>query len=161
MLKKRQTCNAKDYASERLPTIYFGLSKEIKHVVGWDGSENRGVPPNYVVNTNATDAEKPSYDDGCKQKTNFPGAEVLKCKETHQDDTGNKHNVPCQISSQWNIILKFNNKQLKIDRAFRMELCLLSSRSALTFMPWTADRTAKNKSKTLKLWYESSLKKST
>ena len=99
-MKKRQTCNAKDNASERLPAIYSSLPKEIKHVVGRDGSENLGVPPNYVVNANATYAEEPSYDDGCKHKTNIPSAEVLKCKETHQDDTGNEHNVPCQISSQ-------------------------------------------------------------
>ena len=49
IIKKRQTCNAKDNASERLPAIYSGLPKEIKHVVGRDGSENLGVPKNDLI----------------------------------------------------------------------------------------------------------------
>lgn len=92
------TCHAQQNSTQGHPTSSFSFPQELKHVIWRKCSKDMRIPPEYIIYTNGTNAEKPHQNYGSKQEPNLVGAIMLKGKQADQYDACNRNFYICKIT---------------------------------------------------------------
>jgi hypothetical protein len=80
---KIPTCDAEDDAPKRHPPIPAAFLEEVVHVIRGQSSIYVRVVSDYIVHTNAGDADQPRDHNRCKYEGNSVCTIMLKSKQTH------------------------------------------------------------------------------